>query len=451
MKASMRRYRAIGALLAVLPGMGAAGCASDPSGVDDTADGTGTGETESSDDATSGEDGSDPLCGNGELDPDEECDDGNSVDFDGCNDECMVSGSLRWEYGHAVVDDEAEGEGIAVSQSGRVFLAGHERASSSADIWVHALEDDGSEAWNAPYLFDPPGTDLARDCTVLSDGSLLVVGQTTGGSAWDMWFHRFNPDGSEAWDAPIAPGTPKGLAFSVAPTEGGFVVAGTTDEFDAVNVWLREFDFDGEPLWAQPRVVGNSNRQRASSVAVSSAGDIVVVGATEEDTSWDVFLDAYASDGTPLWNEPWIFDVDEHSDEGHAASFVPDGGFVLAAVTSNGSNSDFWFGRYAIDQTPEWDAPVIDDRGAYEDPADIATFDDGSFIVVGHRNDLTHDIWINRRGPDGTPSWPEPVVIDYSDVDTAAAVAIGPERNVYVIGSIGEHDFREIWVGSFVR
>lgn len=69
---------------------------SDSGGADETSVGPDTTGLDTGPDSGSGDDGTVAGCGNGRLEADEVCDDGNQVDADGCNADCLPSGTVQW-------------------------------------------------------------------------------------------------------------------------------------------------------------------------------------------------------------------------------------------------------------------------------------------------------------------------------------------------------------------
>lgn len=135
------------------------------SAVDSTSAGSGVADSTTTDDGSES-DGSEssgdetgPVssCGDGILDEGEQCDDGNSMDADGCNADCVESGSELWMHATMNAWDRiavAPDDGIVVARS----------ANGLGLVFVGQLDADGRTLDEAPMLSPDP---MATDSDVL--------------------------------------------------------------------------------------------------------------------------------------------------------------------------------------------------------------------------------------------------------------------------------------------
>ena len=91
----------------------------------------------------------------------------------------------------------------AMQNDGKILLAGYTTIESyiNTDVAVVRLNEDGSfdtSFANDGILIIPmgPGNDVARSISILSDGKILIGGDTQTGNGYDMMVIRCNPDGS---------------------------------------------------------------------------------------------------------------------------------------------------------------------------------------------------------------------------------------------------------------
>lgn len=91
-----------------------------------------------------------PHCGDGVEQGDEACDDGDEVNGDGCNVDCIVSGSELWTRtfaGAAGYEDYAKA--VAVAPDDTIVAVGREGLSNSTRrAWIQRYASDGSEDWD---------------------------------------------------------------------------------------------------------------------------------------------------------------------------------------------------------------------------------------------------------------------------------------------------------------
>ncbi|HEU4727627.1 MAG TPA: DUF4215 domain-containing protein, partial [Kofleriaceae bacterium] len=204
------------------------------------------------------------ACGNGVVTAGEACDDGNRVGGDGCENDCTLTprlcGNGRTDPGEACDDgNQADGDGCdsncTVTACGNgVVTAGEACDDGNTSNW------DGCDATCTPSAFtyvkasntgqaDIFGTSIALS----ADGSTLAVGAEESSAATGI-------DGDEADDSATAAG-----AVYV------FTRSGTT--------------------WVQQAYLKASNTGRGdrfgTSVALSTDGSTLVVGAFDEDSDGD--------------------------------------------------------------------------------------------------------------------------------------------------------------------
>lgn len=166
--------------------------------VDASADGTGNQPT---------------SCGDGIVDSDEDCDDGNEIDGDGCNRDCVVSGSELWraETGTTGCND------ITIDAAGSICFQTHEPTAVSCFDGA-----DGTLAWSVGY-------------DELPDAFLGPLGRRTGPGVF-VWqgfsdgalrLQQREDDAQVSWDETFALGpTDEYFTFSAAlDTEDGFAAA----------------------------------------------------------------------------------------------------------------------------------------------------------------------------------------------------------------------------------
>ena len=121
--------------------------ATDP-GTEGTSETGGVG-SETSSGATHG------RCGDSSVDEGEDCDDGNEINADGCNSDCVESGSTVWTVDFATDYDlpDAPQSGLLafshvdVAPSGEIGVAMRILSNGNDGILVGGLSEDGETAW----------------------------------------------------------------------------------------------------------------------------------------------------------------------------------------------------------------------------------------------------------------------------------------------------------------
>jgi uncharacterized delta-60 repeat protein len=224
------------------------------------------------------------------------------------------------------------------------------------------------------------GEDNARGIAIQPDGKLVTAGsaEDRSGPGWanDFALARYNSDGS----------------LDTSFGNGGKV---TTAFF------------------------GDSDD--ASDVALQDDGKIVVAGSTfnNVDSSWDVALARYNSDGsldTSFGNGGKVVtDYSGGDDEARAVAIQQDGKIVAAGVNrqpppgeNEPSNYDFALARYntdgSLDTSFDGDGKVTTDFAGWSDEAyAVALHEDGKIVAAGSAWDgTTVDVALARYNSDGS-------------------------------------------------
>lgn len=120
------------------------------------------------------------------------------------------------------------------------------------------------------------GPGEAKAVAVDRDGDIIVVGEREG----DGFVARLDRDGNVKWFKTY--GGDKDDVFNdvkIAPN-GDIIVAGYTESFGVGgrSVWVLRLDEEGNVKWQ--KTYGGKYSDGASSVAISSNGDIIVAGYT---------------------------------------------------------------------------------------------------------------------------------------------------------------------------
>ena len=214
----------------------------------------------------------------------------------------------------------AEAHGIAVQPDGRLVIAGSSVGSDfDYSFAVARLNADGSldttfGSGGLVLTSLGPGTDVARDVAVQTDGKIVVggwgaAGSWAGWSSLDFALARYNPDGSldpsfgAGGIVTTGMGTAQDWIYGLALQPDGRIVAGGATVVSgsarfAVARYLPDgsldaaFDGDGTVVTA----VGPWD-DGLYDVAVQPDGGIVAAGSTLTGSGYDMALVRYRTDG----------------------------------------------------------------------------------------------------------------------------------------------------------
>jgi cysteine-rich repeat protein len=350
-----------------------------------------------------------PHCGDGIEQATEACDDGDEVNGNGCNVDCLVSGSELWTqildgggFAQAVAVDDEDGALVAISGG-----------------LLQNIDANGALGWDATYTI--PGItaslsarsvdfDAAEDWIVSGDGN-------TASQGYNVWWKPFSAAGSPGtattYDNPVHSSDFSGRArFN---DSGQLFVAGSPDRSDVgqgYDVWLRKLDTDGSEMWTQTFDGGDDDD--ANAVAVGADGYVIVAGSTEvAGEGRNAWLRKYSPEGSVEWTRTsagagaspdWISGV----------AVGPD---LSIAVIGNESD-DIWIRKYDQDGNVEW-TDVHDGPGngecvpaqlclVYDSGNDVAFDSAGAVIAVGAQStsdEIGFDNWVRKYSGAGVEMW----------------------------------------------
>lgn len=367
-----------------------AGFDGDASGAETSSGSTTLGRESATNEAVTA-DGSPPTCGDGVVDPDEACDDGNDVDGDGCNRDCVVSGSILW----TTMLDDTPCLGALVVDSEGILYASH--VDSMNDEVVSMFESsDGSlrNTISLPHGLWPAGSRFASGIT--------LTGTPAATPDDRIVVQRRDADGDMTWEQSLedpTEGSRSVTATAVGPDGSVTMVVGVSLDPDG-RYDMIQLDEAGSIAWSvviEETSYAPTRELRRAAAALD--GDLVFASAER--------LDRYGGDGTLRWSQPMPSDVYVEQ-----VAFAPDGSayatLILRASGNPGVRGYDASGSLISDWIDEDDSgPSTDEHGSYLD------VDSQGNVVVGHTVEFREEplgpprlwVWVSKYRPDGARMW----------------------------------------------
>ena len=326
----------------------------------------------------------------GDVGCDESCDDGNDVDWDGC-----TGGKVTEFQVNSHTASDQQNRSIAPLVDGGFVAA-----------WVTDEGPEGQAGGSYCRVFDDSGVPLESefklgqgyvsgglpfagpDLAAFDNGGFIAVWEN---SLSELWAQRFDSMGDEVSEVVIA--NPKEDTTVRAPSvaalsSGGFVSAYQRLEgvggvqYD--DIFARAFGNDLSPMGTEFQVnTYTTKNQRYPDVAALTNDSVVVVWATLSGLDVDnpgVAGRILDSAGLPISPEFDVFDI-----VGQSGNLYPSvaplagGGFVVVW------SYDIRARLYDEDGVPVGPAFVVAPGGSWDN--DVATFDDGGFVVAWSSGD----------------------------------------------------------------
>lgn len=369
-----------------------------------------------------------PRCGDDVIQGEEFCDDGNDVDGDGCNTDCVESGSLLW----TVVFDDGAMDGtatsVAPSPDGDIYLVG-----GGVLDWVRRLDAAGAEVWSVPYSFDRP-----EGVAVDDDGVVYVAGgsgRAVYNDAGELLLE--DPTTYRVWDGAVS-------------ADGNAVTVGTVS--CCTTAWLSRFGQDGETLWTE--LEPSDGADAAWGVAVDGEESIVVAGQKGVvPTLLDSWIKKYDANGAELWSHTYNSIVGNSSgDNFQAVDTGPDNEVAAAGGFGSFQSMDVWIGRFSADGDLSWSDTFSSPNGPIF-AADVTVDATGNVIVVATVPTADAEatrVWVRKYAAAGVVLWTQEFSVDDGDAasSTVEGVAVDAMGGIFVVGASSTGGDTDPWVGK---
>lgn len=195
------------------------------------------------------------------------------------------------------------------------------------------------------------------DAVTTTDGGLLLGGNTEsdGLGAYDMFLHKINADGSDAWFKTYG-GADLDVLTGLIPAAGGgyfFTGYGVNPQDGSFDAWLLKLNENGDSLWR--RSVSTPASDVALGLCQMANGNVVVMGFTTNAAHKSVIFRALYDPNGVLVN--YASEITTSDVDNIKIRPTTDGGFI--ALLSEG-----FFGgtpvlkKYSNLFNPQWSVPV---------------------------------------------------------------------------------------------
>lgn len=392
-------------------------------------------------------------CGDGWLAPSEACDDDNTIDGDGCNHDCVVSGTPLWTV---VIDGSAGGgdivNGVAMMPDGDVVATGRS-AGDGGDAWMARFDPtDGGQLRTWQYgstMFDE-GTAIATD----DASQIYVVGTTTGDPSlgaifirvyYDALYDGGEPGGNAelVWSRTVNSNMPAddlGRAVGLRPSVDQVVIAGSLGDAaqpEHPDTQVRAYpSAGGNAIWTS--YVGiDPLSDEAAAVVIDDGGRVFVAGSVRT-ASGNPRTDGWIGElnlGSRDNNVPyaWTARIGDLSlrEAVYTLGQLPTGELLLG-----GHLDDHAFWATWTTEGGELDRHVAaDDRPSTVHA--IAADASGAVVTVGEHLTVAgdYDVEVTKYAPDGAVLWIDQFDGDAHGNDVGRAVAVAPDGTIVAAGA----------------
>lgn len=374
-----------------------------------------------------------PYCGDTHVNGDEACDDGNDENADGCNIDCIVSGTVLWqlEYDGAAGTSD-QGKGIAADGAGNVIVVGQEGTNGEPQGWIRAFDPDGNVGWT--QLHGSAAGDVSYDDVAVDpDDDIAAAGfGEASGQGYNALVRKYDSNGGDLWtDAYDTNDAVDQAAHGVAADqEGYFAEIGSDDG----TILVRRLHPDGGEMWR--RNVSGTATAYGTKVAIDGEGNVLAFGTISQPDGNRAWLRKYDPNGGTTWTRI----AEDGITAARDVAVDSDGNVVF---TANGlgvrkldaDGNELW--------TFEGDAEGLDLGLFYA----VTTDSSGAVIVTGVGGPVSTDITLVKFDADGNSLWGRYLTED-SNFSVGNGVAVDSSDNILVVGTSNFGNTNDIFVAK---
>jgi fibronectin-binding autotransporter adhesin len=373
-----------------------------------------------------------------------------------------VNGTLLWAVtfnGAAAAADEATS--IVVDSNGDVIIAGYTGiGSTDTDVYVAKYAGtDGTLRWSKTYAGAGGSYDVATSVAVDSSGNVAVAGYGVGAtSSQDFFAARYSANGSTTYfERLIDGGNNRSDAASAVALDaaGNLALAGYAHNASN-NMDFRVLRLQagtGATLW-QYNFNGSTNtHDQAYAVAFDVLGNVVATG-TARSANYDLYTVKLDTGGGLLWQKQWNSTFDS-SDTGYDLTVDGNGDVIVGGTSYRSAGAqDGYVAKYSsADGALVWERR-FNGVALGQDLITALGIDAMNNVVAtgytqnaaGNYDVLTAKMFAN----DGGLIWERQFNGAADKNDSAGAVALSPDGNVFVAGySTSASDTTDFWVKNY--
>jgi cysteine-rich repeat protein len=336
-----------------------------------------------------------PFCGDGAVNGEEPCDDGDDVDGNGCNVDCVVSGSVLWTVTYDGPDHGSDlGRGVVVDPNDHVVVTGSVNVDGASSAWVRRYTPEGAADWTS-FFPSKEGSSFAGPVVALPDGNLVFGGGFDTADAEispDAWIQRIGEQGDQVWVRTHT--SPQGWWDQVSDVDvdaDGYIYALFTIGDQG---FVRKYTQDGAELWS----VFLDDTIHPSELATDSTGGTVIVGNDRSGPDHAPYMAKFNSEGGSEWAQV----LEEYDDAYFTTVDVDAAGNIIAGLIYINADPRLLF------FDPEGTPTGISIFPFAEEPVgwieSVLLIDGGESVAGGLKGSDGH-LWLTKYASNGDELW----------------------------------------------
>lgn len=302
-----------------------------------------------------------------------------------------------------------------------IYIAWNDNRNGNQDSYLIKFDSSGNELWEGDKKIDVTSQSADQIVPALnaatSTGDSYIAFQDNRSGNWDIYAHRYDTNGNAIWAQEIKINTDSANADQYNPAIGldadnNIYISWQDNREGNYNIYLHKFDPDGNALWANEiRVntdVSSEISHLAPQIALDSNSNIYLAWADNRADNYDIYLHEYNPDSTPAWPAEIKINTDTTiADQTSPALTIDDSSNIYIAWTDARNNhNDIYSQKCDSEGNPLWtnDERVNMDFGsADQGGAALMTDQDSGAVFVWHDNrDGDYNIYAAKYQGPGT-------------------------------------------------
>ncbi len=347
--------------------------------------------------------------------------------------------AMRYNGPGGVVDIASA---IAVDAAGNVYVTGASTGTLTlSDYATVKYNSAGQEQWVARYNGPVNGPDEAFSVAVDAAGNVYVTGQSLSGTNYDYATIKYNSAGVLQWAARYDGPQASADNAAVVRVDGSgnvYVTGGSTGSGSGLDYATVKYNSSGQLQWAVRYNGTNNAGDVPSDMAIDGSGFIYVTGGSSGSTSSNDYVTIkYNASGQEQWNAR--FNGTGNDNDIASSLVVSSAGnvYVTGSSIGVGSATDYATVLYNSSGQQQWVMRYNGLNNTSDDASSIAIDGSGYAYVTGASNSggTNLDYLTLKYSAGGQMMWEQRYNGPANGVDAALSICVDSYGNIHVTGN----------------